>query len=243
MNPDSQGFGAEHWQSLVLLLADARLPAGGHAFSSGMEPALQGGMAVEQVREYLAVRARTTALIDAATAVVARNLAIARSSSENGAEFVELVSEHAFVAVERAWAARTPSSAVREASVHLGRGLLRLIQQLWPQSKELANLPSSCPRPVVLGTVAALGAIPADTLVRISVYDDLAGAVAALLKLEPCDPASATRLLLDACAAAEPFTEQLASLTLPEQIPAYSAPQQEAWAQMHAISNRRLFRG
>ena len=31
--------------TVAMLLADARLPSGGHAFSAGVEPAIQGGLA------------------------------------------------------------------------------------------------------------------------------------------------------------------------------------------------------
>ena len=58
--------------TVALLLADARLPSGGHAFSAGVEPAIQGGLARADVGAFLQARARTTTLVDAATAVVAR---------------------------------------------------------------------------------------------------------------------------------------------------------------------------
>ncbi|HEY9308628.1 MAG TPA: urease accessory protein, partial [Microbacterium sp.] len=58
--------------TVTMLLADARLPSGGHAFSAGVEPAVQGGLARADVGAFLRARARTTTLVDAATAVVAR---------------------------------------------------------------------------------------------------------------------------------------------------------------------------
>ncbi len=57
--------------TVALLLADARLPSGGHAHSSGLEPALLGGMPPAAAADFLALRARTTALVDAGTAVAA----------------------------------------------------------------------------------------------------------------------------------------------------------------------------
>ena len=101
---------------------------------------------------------------------------------------------------------------------------------------------STAPRPIVLGAVAAHVGLDAETLVRLAVYDDMACAVAAMLKLEPGDPIDGVRLVLDACAAVDPFIPQLAALTLPDAIPAASAPQTEAWTEAHAASNRRLFR-
>jgi urease accessory protein len=217
--------------TVALLLADARLPSGGHAFSAGVEPALQGGLSRHDVGAFLRARARTTTLVDAATAVVARRAGL------SGAPYAP---------VERAWAARTPSRAARTASTDLGRGLLRLAQRLWPQSPAIAALTSddagSPPRPIVLGAVAAHTGLGAETLIRVAVYDDMAGGVAALLKLEPGDPIDGVRLVIDACAAVDPLISQLAALTSPDAIPAAGAPQAEAWTEAHAITNRRLFR-
>ncbi|CAN5487878.1 urease accessory UreF family protein [soil metagenome] len=216
--------------TMALLLADARLPSGGHAFSAGVEPAIQGGLSRDDFGAFLRARARTTTLVDAATAVVARRAAL------NGASYAP---------VERAWAARTPSRAARTASTDLGRGLLRLAQRLWPQSAAIAALTDGAatpPRPIVLGAIAAHAGLDAETLVRVAVYDDMAGGVAALLKLEPGDPVDGVRLVIDACAAVDPLISQLAALDSPEAIPAASAPQAEAWTEAHAITNRRLFR-
>ncbi|MBO9578888.1 MAG: urease accessory protein [Microbacteriaceae bacterium] len=213
--------------TVALLLADARLPSGGHAHSSGLEPALQGGMPAAQAAGFLLARARTTGLVDAATAVAARAAVL------EGGPLGD---------VERAWAARTPSAAMRDASRELGRGLLRLAKRLWPESAALAALVTP-PRPVVLGAIAAATGLPAEELVRLSVYDDLASAVAALLKLEPRDPADGALLVLAACASIEARVPEIAAVRSPHQIPALSAPQAEAWAEQHAIAPRRLFRG
>ena len=217
--------------TVALLLADARLPSGGHAFSAGVEPALHGGLARDEIGAFLMARARTTTLVDAATAVVARRAGL---------------TDEPYAPVEQAWAARTPSRAARTASRDLGRGLLRLAQRLWPQSPAISALTAgdaaSPPRPIVLGAIAAHVGLDAETLVRVAVYDDMAGGVAALLKLAPGDPADGVRLVLDACAAVDPFIPLLAALTSPEAIPAASAPQAEAWTEAHALSNRRLFR-
>lgn len=217
--------------TVALLLADARLPSGGHAFSSGVEPAIQGELAPRDVGAFLIARARTTTLVDAGTAVVARRAALSAGS---------------YVPIEQAWAARTPSRAARTASRELGRGLLRLAQRLWPHSPAIAALAQqgsvAPPRPIVLGAIAAQAGLDGETLVRVAVYDDMAGGVAALLKLEPGDPVDGVRLVLDGCAAIDPLISQLAEIDSPEAIPAASAPQAEAWTEAHALTNRRLFR-
>lgn len=216
--------------TVALLLADARLPSGGHAHSSGLEPALLGGMSPSAVADFLALRAQTTALVDAGTAVAAMHAVLDGDGSRLGA-------------VETAWAARTPSRAMREASRELGRGLLRLARRIWPAAHGLDQLADMPPRPLVLGIIAAEVGMAADELVRLTVYDDLASAVAALLKLEPRDPADGVALVLDSCASIEPFIPSVAAVWSPDDIPALSAPQAEAWAEQHAVTQRRLFRG
>lgn len=227
--------------TVALLLADARLPAGGFAHSSGLEPALLGGMPADVVPAYLRSRVRTTALTDAGVAVVARHMLLHGPVRPGSAETPGV---ETLAAVERAWAARTPSPAMRSAARDLGRGLLRLARRLWPGSPAIAaigGLPAP-PRPIVLGAIAAATRIDPETLVRIAVYDDVACAVAALLKLEPGDPAAGVSLTLEACAIAEQEVACLAALTTARQIPAESAPQAEAWAEAHALTDRRLFR-
>lgn len=216
--------------TVALLLADARLPSGGHAHSAGLEPALLGGMPPVGVAAFLALRARTTALVDAGTAVAAMHAVLDGDGSE-------------LAAVEAAWCARTPSRAMREASRDLGRGLLRLARRIWPAAHGLEALPDTPPRPLVLGVIAAEVGIGAEDLVRLAIYDDVASAVAALLKLEPGDPADGVALVLDTCASVEPFVTSVAATWSPNDIPALSAPQAEAWAEQHAVTQRRLFRG
>lgn len=102
---------------LLALLGDARLPSGGHTQSAGLEPALRAGTTAAQVPAYLRARLRTVIRVEAGTAVVARAVAAA------GGDLAE---------VEAAWAARTPSQALRANGRRLGRGYLRVLQTLWP---------------------------------------------------------------------------------------------------------------
>jgi urease accessory protein len=219
--------------TVALLLADARLPSGGHAHSSGLEPALLGGMSPTDVAGFLALRARTTALVDAGTAVAAMH-SVLDGTGRDG---------NGLAVVERAWSARTPSRAMREASRDLGRGLLRLARRIWPAADGIELLSDAPPRPLVLGVIAAEVGLAAEELVRLTVYDDLASGVAALLKLDPRDPADGVALVLDSCASIEPFVDSIAGIWSPDDIPTLSAPQAEAWAEQHAITPRRLFRG
>ncbi|MCF4121135.1 urease accessory protein [Antribacter sp. KLBMP9083] len=232
-----------HALSVAMLLADARLPSGGHAHSASLEPALLGGMAADAVPAWLVGRATTVSLVEAGTAVVtARLLGGSRDGAGGPPDGVRLAD------VVRAWAARTPAPALRDAARLLGRGYLRLARNLWPDAPAMRVLAAhdaphgQLPRAVVLGAIAAATGLPAADTVRLTVYDDAQTAASALLKLEPLDPLAPARWVLEACAAAEPHVPRVASCTTPEDIPASGSPQTEGWAQAHALLSQRLFR-
>ena len=210
----------EHPEALALLLADARLPVAGHTQSAGLEPALRAGLV--DVPAYVAMRLRTVTRTEAATAVVAR--AAFCSGGEVGP-------------VVEAWAARTPSRAMRETSRTMGKALLRLGHRLWP----LPDLPVAAPRPVVLGAVAAATGLPAAALARVVGYDDVQTVVAAALKLCPLDPADATGWVVGAFDDLAALVTATSPLVSPDDIPARNAPVLEQHAEAHAVTTRRLF--
>jgi urease accessory protein len=232
-----------------MMLADARLPVGGHVHSAGLEPALVGGMTPSQVPAYMLGRARTVTLVEAGTAVVARHVALQGAGQHVlGADSPEQLAL-ALARVDRAWAARTPSRAVREVSRSLARGYQRLASTLWAThpaviASGLASTQSSptLSRPVLLGVIASAAGLNAEDLVRLVVYDDAQTIAAAMLKLEPLDPATPPGWVLAACAAAEEFVTDLAALTSADAIPALGAPESEGWAEAHSRTTQRLFR-
>ena len=229
--------------TIAMMLADARLPVGGHVHSAGLEPALGGGMSPRQVPAYMLGRARTVTLVEAGTAVVARHLALGDAHLA-GADAPQQLAR-VLAGVDRAWAARTPSLAVRDVSRSLARGYLRLAGTLWaahPAVRACALPGQPMSRPVVLGVIAAAAGLDAEGLVRLVVYDDAQTIAAAMLKLEPLDPATPPGWVLAACAAAEDSVTDLAALTSADAIPAWGAPESEGWAEAHSRTTQRLFR-
>ncbi len=216
-------------ETLLMLLADARLPVAGHTQSGSLEPALRHGLAVEDIPAYLGARLDSVIRVEAGTAVVARHRSL------NGGSLAD---------VELAWAARTPSPALRSSSRHLGRGLLRLALRLWPDHPLLRRVQAMEPpaRGVVLGAIAAAGGLSPTSLARLVAYDDLQTIAAAALKLEPLDPADASRWVFDLLPRVDRVAVSLAPLTHPDDIPAVGAPQTEVWAELHTRATRRLFR-
>lgn len=236
--------------TLMMMLADARLPVGGHVHSAGLEPALvEGRMPPARVLDYMLGRASTVSLVEAATAVVARHSVLSAGSSLASASLDSAsLTQVALAQVEAAWSARTPSRALREVSRSLGRGYLRLALNLWPGHPAIEACATSAQpsapfsRPVVLGAIAAAAGLDAASLVRLVIYDDAQTIGSALLKLDPIDPAITTGWVMKACASVEHFVPAIAALTSSEAIPAFGAPQSEVWAEAHSLSTKRLFR-
>ena len=216
---------------VALMLADARLPTGGHTQSAGLEPAVRAGLGADGARladvaSYAADRLRTIVRVEAATAVVARRLAL-------DGELVEQA--------EAAWAARTPSQALRTASRRQGRAYLRLASRVWPETTGFLKADAEIARPVVVGVVAAVTGLSAEQTVRLIGYDDAQTVVAASLKLLPVDPADAATWLLKLHPAIEALVTAVSRITTSAEIPAYGAPLVEVFAQAHAVERMRLF--
>jgi urease accessory protein len=212
--------------SLALLLADARLPAAGHTQSAGLEPGLAHGLDPAGLRAYCRTRLATVVRTEAAAAVVARHHVLAGLP---------------LGVVEAAWAARTPSDAMRATARALGRGLLRLARRTWPDAAAHWSAADRPPRAIVLGAIAASAGLPAVELARVVAYDDVQTVLAAALKLLPLDPADAAAWCVELLTDIDRLADEVAVLTDATAIPATGAPEIEAWAQAHARATRRLF--
>ncbi|WP_345500487.1 urease accessory protein UreF [Pedococcus ginsenosidimutans] len=228
VSPPAGRAALPHPELAAMLLADGRLPVGGHTQSSGLEPALLGGLAEGDIPGLVQTRLCTVVRVEAAVAVVTRHHVLAGLPLQP---------------VQDAWAARTPSEVSRAASVAVGRGQRRLALRLWPGSAaatSLADLPTPC-RPVAVGAMAAAAGLDAARTARLVAYDDVQTLCAAALKLCPLDPADATAWLLDAGAAVEEVVSAVAHLTEPRAVPAPAAPLLEQWQHHHPTHPRRLF--
>jgi urease accessory protein len=216
----------------ALLLADARLPTGGHTQSAGLEAAMQAGLSVGDVPAYLRSRLATVVRVEAGTAVAARAACAAADPAAS------------LRRVDTAWRARVVSPALRAATIQLGRGYARLIGRLWPDRPETVALLGlgTASRPVAMGVAAALAGLDAASTARLVVYDDVQTACAAALKLHPMDPADAVGWVVEVAGDIEDLVAELADIAAPEDIPATGAPLIEAWAEVHAVTQQRLFR-
>ena len=220
----------EHPGLLLAMLTDGRLPVGAHTQSGGLEQAVVAGVVEAEVPMYLMARLRTVVVVEAATAVVARH---------------HVLQGRDLGPVMKAWAARTPSGALRENSCAQARGLLRLARTLWSSPADAAgwdSLPPGPCRPVAMGAVAAVAGLDARQLVQWVGYDDCATVASASLKLMPTDPAKPAGWLLATLGEIDELAARLEHLSDPADIPAPSAPLIDHWAEAHHLTRTRMFR-
>jgi urease accessory protein len=209
----------------ALLLGDSRFPAGGHAHSGGVEPAVTAGTVtgLPTLEWFLRGRLRTAGLVAAGLAAAAcagvqRNVAQGKSAA--------VVRDDGFWAELDAEAdARSPAPAQREASRRQGRALLRAARVVWPGYAGLAGLAASVGgnagaasatasaaagaaagatraeyragphHAVVLGAAAAAAGCAPAEAARIAAYQAVAGPVSAAVRLLALDPMRATGIL------------------------------------------------
>jgi urease accessory protein len=201
----------------LLLLADGRLPAGGHAHSGGLEAV--GRLDLVSLESFLLGRLRTVGLVAAGVAAAA-----CRSPADVAGLEVETD-------------ARMPSPATREASRRQGRQLVRVASLAWP-SPLFAALPRRPHHPVALGvTAAAAGLDPADAAL-VAAHSSVTGPASAAVRLLSLDPLAVQALL----ARLAPEVDAVAARAASESaIPAAGAPRLELAAEDHATWEVRLF--
>jgi urease accessory protein len=210
--------------AVLLTLADARLPAGGHAHSGGVEQAIADGLVRDEtgLAAFLTRRLRTAGR-------VAAGLAAATAADD-----VDLA------ALDAEADARMPSPAQRAASRAQGRGLLRVARRAWPAAGWLAA-GRSPHHAVVLGLAARAGGLGPAEAALVSAYLSVTGPASAaqrLLGLDPVSVAVITLRLADevglvAAACAEPGS-------LPD-LPDDADPLLDLLAERHAPRKDKLF--
>ncbi|WP_327693299.1 urease accessory protein UreF [Streptomyces sp. NBC_00459] len=221
-------------RAALLVLADGRFPAGGHAHSGGAEAAVKAGRVTgaASLEEFCRGRLHTTGLVSASLAAAA-------------ALGVDPV------ALDGAADARTPSPALRVAARKLGRQLMRAARATWP-SAELEALAGEFPKgahqPVVLGLTARAAGLGPKDAAYCSVYESVSGPATAVVRLLSLDPFDATGVL----ARLAPELDRVADRAVEvargvesgdgvDALPAASAPMLEVGAEWHAGWAMRLF--
>jgi urease accessory protein len=216
-------------RAALLVLADGRFPAGGHAHSGGVEPAVKAGRIrdARDLAEFCRGRLHTTGLTSAALAAAAAL----------GLDPLEL---------DDAADARTPSPALRATARKLGRQMMRAARSTWP-STELDALAAARPRgahqPIVLGLAARCAGLGPEDAAHCAAYETVSGPATAAVRLLSLDPFEATAVLARLAPAMDEVAAQAARAAREgvDALPAASAPLLDITAEAHAAWPVRLF--
>ncbi|EFE66133.1 MULTISPECIES: urease accessory protein UreF [Streptomyces] len=220
-------------RSALLVLADGRFPAGGHAHSGGVEAAVASG----GVHDTASLEAFCRGRLHTA-GLTAAGLAAAAATG------------HDALALDEAADIRTPVPALRHVARRLGRQMMRAARATWPCAglDHLArHRPRGAHQPVVLGVAArAAGLSPLDAA-HAAVYESVGGPAAAAVRLLSLDPFDATAVLarltgdLDEVAGAAADAAARVATAGVGVLPAASAPLLDITGEQHAAWTVRLF--
>ncbi|EFC82427.1 urease accessory protein UreF [Parafrankia sp. EUN1f] len=264
MNADPTTTGHVEARAALLLLADGRLPAGGHAHSGGVEAAVLGGdiTGLDDLAEFLRGRLATAGLLAASFAAgvcravhaAASAASAAAAASANPASPAGPASPaepaHAagtkgvplldvLAAFDDEVDARTPSPAQRAASRAQGRALMRVARAAWPVPIQ----PSSPHHCVALGLVAAAAGLEPRDAALAAAHASVNGPATAAVRLLGLDPLAVTGLLAEIAASVDStaFEADQASLGSPANLPAGSAPHLDLLSERHRTAQVRMF--
>jgi urease accessory protein len=219
----------------LLLLADSRLPAGGHAHSGGAEQAIAAGAVhdLDSLLSFLRGRLATTGLVAAAlaaTACVQVTLG-------------PVVDEQVWRELDFEADARTASPAQRGAARTQGRLLLRVARRIWPSPllDDLARALPSPHHPVALGAVAGVsGCTPRDAALA-TAYHSITGPATAAVRLLGLDPVEVHRILAVLSRSVDDTARTASATRHPHDLPASAAPALDLLAEQHLQTDLRLF--
>ncbi|MFJ8133114.1 urease accessory protein UreF [Streptomyces hydrogenans] len=216
-------------RSALLVLADGRFPAGGHAHSGGAEAAVKAG----RIRDAAGLEAFCLGRLHTA-GLTAAGLAAAAALGHDPYE------------LDAAADARTPSPALRAASRRLGRQLMRAARATWPGpglDALAAAFPRGAHQPVVLGVTARAAGLGPEDAAHCVAYETVGGPATATVRLLGLDPYQATAVL----ARLAPVMDEVAARATAaaregvDALPAASAPLLDITAEQHAAWPVRLF--
>ncbi|MFF2373310.1 urease accessory protein UreF [Streptomyces xiamenensis] len=220
-------------RAALLLLADGRFPAGGHAHSGGVEAAVVHGAVhdTDTLEAFCRGRLHTVGLTSAALAAAA-------------------TAGHDALLLDDAADARTPVPALRAVARRLGRQMMRAARATFP-SDDLDRLAAARPQgahqPLVLGLAArAAGLAPLDAAHAIT-YESVSGPATAAVRLLSLDPLGATALLarlgpaMDAVATTAAGAAERVTAEGVDALPSASSPLLDITGEQHAAWSVRLF--
>jgi urease accessory protein len=257
--------------SALLLLADGRFPAGGHAHSAGVEAAVADGRVVDMasLADFTEGRLRTVALVDAALAMatIARIADVAGARSEDSRiERSRAIDGFGDPAEAKAGAigssdaaacralldrldaevdARTPAPPLRAASRRLGRQLLRAAARCWPSPLLALAMASQrdVHQAVAFGLVGTAAGLDVVDVGHLTTHHAVTTPMQAGVRLLGLDPFAAAAATAALATVAASIVDDAHRLALGplEALPARSATLVDLAAMLHASADARLF--
>ncbi|RBQ19163.1 urease accessory protein UreF [Spongiactinospora rosea] len=213
-------------RAAALLLADGRLPTGGHAHSGGVETAVATGAVrtLADLREYCRGRLH-------AAGCTAAGLAAAAAG---GLDLTRLDAEAD---------ARCPSPTLRATSRRLGRHLLRTARHLWWSDRlaAAAETPHGPHQPVALGCLAFAAGLGPHDAALIAALDSITPPAAAAVRLLGLDPFAVHGMLARLSGEADDVAGRVAGPAAAGELPSRSAPLLDYYAEHHDTMEVRLF--
>ena len=168
----------------LLQLADSALPVGAAAHSFGLESLIEDGMVtVDGMESFLQGYLQENGLLEAAFCRAAHRLTQV-SGDEFGAEWRNL---------NQQLSARKPARESRDASLSLGRRLLRLASELLP--KIALPLDADAHHVTAFGLVAGVAGIDEHSAVLAWLHQSTSALVSAAQRLAPLGQTRASRML------------------------------------------------
>ena len=243
----------------LFLLADSRLPSGGHGHSGGVEALVDRGLvrSAEDLALFLEGRVRTGGRVVAAAAAAACAVAGGTPAEADRVSGDRVPAGPAlkhrapwdWAPWDAAVSARTPSAALRAASRAQGAALLRTVSLAFP-TPAVAAL-RALPRvhhPLVLGAAAAAaGADPAQAA-ALALHHLVGGAATAAVRLLGLDPLRVTAVTAAVARSAEPVAADAATLGSaavaagdPALLPTEGSALTDVLAELHRASEATLF--
>lgn len=223
----------------LLLLADGRFPAGGHAHSAGVEAAVADGRVtgLATLTAFTEGRLRTVGLVDAAVAMATTT----HMASPPVAETIRSLLAQFDAEVE----ARMPSPPLRVASRRLGRQLLRVASRCWPSPLlHLAMVGERDPhQAVAFGLVGAASGLPVVDVGHLVAHHTVTTPMQAGVRLLGLDPFSAAAATASLAPVAEAVVAEAATYAAGPlaSLPARSATLLDLASTTHATADGRLF--
>lgn len=216
----------------LLLLADGRLPAGGHVHSGGAETACARGLVHDRdsLAIFLTGRLHTAGLLTAAAAATAWLAA---------ADLAPVALAVALARLDTELDARTPSPALRAASRSQGHSLLRVAATAWP-SPNYASL-GGAHHGVVLGVVGQAAGCTATQAATVAALHSVSTPATAALRLLGLDPYEVTGVQAALGPAVDRVSRRAVAAALRDELPGGGAPNLDLLAEQHAAAPAPLF--